>query len=101
MRATQFKRLLDLVDTLTGKQLQELAKAVATAATERTSLSVIEAALPTACRHCGSTNVVRNGTRDGLQRGHRDTPFKAAAQRTLRDLCTLHARGDDGAQGCG
>lgn len=68
MRASQFQRLLESVGKLTGGQLEALAKAVASVTTERTSLTVIEAALPVACRHCGSTSVVRNGTRNGLQR---------------------------------
>lgn len=81
MRALQFKRLLETVDKLTGKQLQELAKAVASATTERTSLTVIEAALPVSCRHCGST-------RRGSQR-HAQQAAALPLQKTARSLATL------------
>ena len=68
MKVAQFKRLLAQVPALTGAQLLGLQKVVASAEVERTSLAVIEAAHTPACRHCGSLSIVRNGTRNGLQR---------------------------------
>lgn len=68
MKVAQFNRLLAQVPALTGAQLLGLQKVVASAEVERTSLAVIEAAHTPARRHCGSLGIVRNDTRNGLQR---------------------------------
>ena len=68
MDARQFKRLLTSVKKLTGTQLEQLRQTLSTEHTERASYRVVEQARGTACRHCGSEKVVRNGIQSGLQR---------------------------------
>lgn len=68
MKIAQFSKILDTVSALTSTQMTRLQAALSSAQTERNSLLAIEQARPAACRHCGSLHVVRNGTRNGLQR---------------------------------
>ena len=68
MKKAQFSRVMGLVQGLTGTQMAQLQAALAQTQSERSSLNAIEQARPVACRHCGSSHIVRNGTRNGLQR---------------------------------
>ena len=68
MRKAQFTKLLMGIKALSVDQMEMLRSAIATTQIERSSLSAIESSGPLACRHCGSFGVVRNGTRNGLQR---------------------------------
>lgn len=68
MRKAQFAKLVESLKGLTADQMEQLRAAISTTQAERSSIRAIESSGPLACRHCGSLHVVRNGTRNGLQR---------------------------------
>ena len=68
MRLAQFSKIMDAIAALTSAQITHLQSVLASTQTERNSLLAIEQARPAACQHCDSLNIVRNGTRNGLQR---------------------------------
>lgn len=68
MKASQFSTVLAQLASLTRAQMLALQEALGSALAERQSLEAIESSFPLACWHCGSEHVVRNGTRNGLQR---------------------------------
>ena len=68
MRKAQFAKLVESLKGLTADQMEQLRAAISTTQAERSSIRAIECSGPLACRHCGSLHVVRNGTRNGLQR---------------------------------
>lgn len=68
MQRGRFKRLLASLGDLTGAQIEQARSAIGEVHDQRASIDAIENALPVGCRHCGSSRVVRNGTRCGLQR---------------------------------
>ena len=68
MKATQFKSLLAGLASLTPLQRKKLADALSPAASLEPQSRSIERLQPSACPHCQSDQVVRNGVCDGLQR---------------------------------
>lgn len=68
MKASQFSNVLTQIPTLTRAQMLKLHETLGAALAEQQSLDTIEASFPLICWHCGSAEVVRNGTRNGLQR---------------------------------
>ena len=68
MQKAQFSKFLGFIATLTPAQMRQVEASLASSRERRDSLNAIEAVRPMACRHCGSSHVVRNGMRSGLQR---------------------------------
>lgn len=68
MKKAQFAKLVAAVKDLTADQIEQLKEALTVTHEERSSIRAVETAGPRVCRHCGSHHVVRNGTRNGLQR---------------------------------
>ena len=68
MRKAQFAKFLGVLKRLTADQMEQVRAAVSANQAERSSIRAIESSGPLVCRHCGSLHVVRNGSRNGLQR---------------------------------
>jgi transposase-like protein len=69
MRTEHFERVLSNLDSLTDDQVDALFEALKARRAKVSSYRALDAARgPTACRHCGSLKVVRNGRARGLQR---------------------------------
>lgn len=68
MNASQFSVVLNQLRALTRAQMLRLQAAVDSTLAEQQSMEAIEAPFPLMCWHCGSAAVLRNGTRNGLQR---------------------------------
>lgn len=68
MKSTQFKALLESLGSLTPSQRKRLASALGPAVTAAAPSPALEKLQPSACPHCASGQVVRNGMAGGLQR---------------------------------
>jgi len=69
MRQREWKKLKAMVEKLTFAQRQSLKEKLLAEDAAAASVKVIEVqAKPVCCPHCGSADMVRNGSADGLQR---------------------------------
>lgn len=111
MRKAQFAKLVESLKGLTADQMEQLRAAISTTQAERSSIRAIETSGPLACRHCGSLHVVRNGTRNGLQRilcqdlqedlqrSNWNATLPSQAQGEVHPVRRVHAARDDSPPG--
>lgn len=92
MNIRQFNRLLSSIQHLTSAQIEQLRHLVGEVHKQRASIEAVEQALPVGCRHCGSENVVRNGTRQGLQRWLCKDCKRSSSATTGTALSHLHCK---------